>query len=1443
MRHGVAVPEGLCHFARDVQECCPQTVDNFTHRICRSGNLVSVQLPLTLVAHGGARDVLLEVPPGTPLADVDLGMDGLAPFVNGVALRPDAVIGQPPLLRGSALVREAAEVDFGPSGALLVRVESGPDAGGLHQLGPGRHTIGRALGAQIGIDDPDVSRVHAELALDWSGATVRDLGSTNGTSVDGVEVTGDARQFTPGSRLRVGSSTLTITAPQHASASLQADREGGLRVNRPPRLEPPLVLPEVSLPAEPAEPEPLRFPLLATLLPLGAAGVFAVLAGPMFLAFALLSPVMMAAQWLTDRARRQRSATAERERYEAALDDATAAIADSVRREGAWRAATHPDPAELLLIARTPTPRLWLRRPGDVDFLDVRVGTGQLRAGFTVRTPAGGEPRIEPPALDDAPITIPLAVAGVLGVAGRRDSVVGVARSVVGQLAALHSPRDLSLVVLAPGDRSAEWAWLRWLPHVAPWDGQDCRALLGFDETQVAARVDELDALLDARLVAAGPAAAPWFGPRTVVVLDGAEELRSTPAVARLLAEGPRFGIHAVCLADTAESLPHECRARALVHGEVGTQVSVEIADTEPIHGTVDAVSRSWAERVTRALAALRDATPDQGGATLPSSVRLLDLVDCDLDPASVTAQWASDSDVPLAVLGLGPSGPLEIDLRCDGPHALIAGTTGSGKSELLQTLVASLALGSRPDQMSFVLVDYKGGAAFGECARLPHTVGLVTDLDDHLTRRALASLTAELERRERALAAVSCASIDEAIRVGRARDLPRLVIAVDEFASLAEELPDFVRGLVGVAMRGRSLGVHLVLATQRPAGAISADIRANVGLRIALRMADAADSVDVLDARDAAALPRRTPGRALARRAGEALEPFQVARVAACAPAAQEPRVLDWHWQRLGDPLPAGDEEAPDAQTDLARIVEVTTAAAYELGIKPARSPWLPPLPAQISHEELLAAAVVDRPTFLPYGVADRPREQLREAVGLDLDHGGHLLIAGTPRSGRTAALRAMAASIGAGATTSDVHLYVIDGGGALQSIDALPHCGAVVGAEEVDRIDRLLTRLREEVRRRSALLARGGLPDLAGQRAACGPGEQLPYLVLMIDRWESMTAALDDIDGGRLTDAVLDLIRSGAGVGLRVVIAGDRSVLTGRLAPLVPDKLVLRLADRGDFALAGLTGRDLPDKMPPGRAVHVGTAAEVQVGWAPSVPILAASPGASRPFRVDALPERLSYDPAALAPETATSLWVPVGIGGDELRPIGVDLSADGPAMVVCGPPRTGRSTTLVTIARSLLDRGEHVVLMAPRPSPLRQLSGRPGVLGTITTVTAEHDLHALLAGSPDPLVVLVDDVELLTDTPVGQTLEWYAKEIRDAKRGLIVAGTTSELLSAFRGVSVEARKHRVGLLLCPESTVDGDVLNARLPRSVVGARIPGRGVLVRHGALTSVQVPIAA
>ena len=385
-----------------------------------------------------------------------------------------------------------------------------------------------------------------------------------------------------------------------------------------------------------------------------------------------------------------------------------------------------------------------------------------------------------------------------------------------------------------------------------------------------------------------------------------------------------------------------------------------------------DQVSVAWADRVARALAPVRDVSRDDSASMIPDSARLLDLIHMP-DPSAdlVLMAWQKRGRTTKVSIGVSADGLYILDLSADGPHGLIAGTTGAGKSELLQTIIAVLCVANRPDAMTFVLIDYKGGSAFKDCARLPHTVGMVSDLDGHLTVRALDSLGAELKRREEMLPHAGAKDIEDYWDTRRLRPelnlepMPRLVLVIDEFAAMVAELPDFVHGLIDIARRGRSLGVHLLLATQRPAGVVSADIRANTNLRIALRVTSSDESADVIDAPDSAYIAKSTPGRCYVRSGASNLVAVQSARIGGrrpgTGPVAASAQVMTVPWHGLGRAMPApakaaGSDEETMA-TDLSVLVDAIATANPKAGLGPQRRPWLEPLPEVVTLGELPAS------------------------------------------------------------------------------------------------------------------------------------------------------------------------------------------------------------------------------------------------------------------------------------------------------------------------------------------------------------------------------------------------------------------------------------------------------------------------------------------------------
>lgn len=1445
--------------------------------------------------YGGARrgqepSVVVSLPApgsGRPYAKQDAGHSS-ALWVDGHRCAPE--------LSAAAVLRDGVRVTTDdslgpfmragePEGRYELRVCGGPEAGRIARVPAGIATIGSSPACTLAIADPALPLTALKLSVGINGSvTVHPVEDVSMTFDD---VSGDVTAgagWPVGATVRVGDSLIRLCEPEAPDAHLAATEDGGYAYNRPPRLSPLRQRPRLVVPAEPVKGEGARLQLIAAFVPALFGLVTYFLTKQVYtLLFCAMSPLMVIGYWASEARhgrKRHRKAVKEykkdRAEYDTRLRELCGAD-QSLRRD------THPDPAELLLYATGPRRRLWERRITDPDVLQLRVGFANLPADIELRPAKGGslDEAPQPPDVPDVPAVVPLAELGVIGVAGQRQQGLALAHWLVAQAAVLHSPRDLALVALSSApDAQAAWEWAHWLPHTAPQLGQDCISLIGSDPEVVGRRINELLTELERRKSSSQSfSSSNRIRPDqfTLLVLDGARLLRRMPGVPQLLQEGPQFGIFALCIDEDERLLPEECKAAISPLPDRVTHVGISGGGLEAMGEVLaDRVSAPWCELVARSLAPVRDVSQDDADAALPTSARLLSLLGApDPTGADIANIWQRGGSTTAAPIGIAADGPFVLDIKRDGPHALVAGTTGAGKSELLQTIIASLAVANRPEALNFVLIDYKGGSAFQDCARLPHTVGMVSDLDAHLTERALASLAAELKRREEILFEAGAKDIEDYSDTRRLRPeleaMPRLVLIIDEFASLVAELPDFITGLVDIARRGRSLGVHLVLATQRPAGVVSADIRANTNLRIALRVTDGAESSDVIDAPDAGAIAKSTPGRAYVRSGAQSLVAVQSARIGGRRPSVGSDRpkagLSPVVWSSLGRPVPRAVENDDDGTlvTDLSVLVDAIREGTELMRLSPQRSPWLPPLTHQLSLADLADIAVPQQDLGevapIRIGLTDLPAEQSRTTLALDLVHGEHIMLVGGPRSGRSTALRTLAGSLAASTPPKDVHLYGIDcGANALLPLANLPHCGAIVTRDQPDRVRRLLGRLLAEISRRQQLLAMEGLSSAAEQRATAAPEDRLPWMVLLLDGWDGYTSALEGIDYGRLVDMVIKIFREGAAVGVKVAMTADRSGFSGQVSPAFGDKLILRLTDSNEYSLAGLGARDVPKNMPPGRALRLtdNGVQESQIALLAPDPSGQAQvaalreitrqveqtygvvPRRHRPLRVDELPLRVTASQALALDPTFTPpspLWALFCIGGDELEPIGIDLEESGPGFVIAGPPRSGRSTALLVAARSLLRNQVPLVLVTPRRSPLRSLENEPGVLGVLTAESSERDLKDLIGRTDGGrYAVVVDDADMLYDSDLDRALEEVAQSARDGGVGIVVAGATDTFNSQYRGFVVETRRSRQGLVLAPQSASDGELFNVRMPSSGEGP--VGRGVLVRGGQMMPVQ-----
>ena len=1121
------------------------------------------------------------------------------------------------------------------------------------------------------------------------------------------------------------------------------------------------------------------FPLL------GSAGilVFALVNGnPLYLVaggvFVLGAIGMGAAMFVQMRGRSREQRLDTRLRYFSHLADARARLREATEIQRVAVRAQHPEPAGLASVVDAPD-RLWERRPDDSDFLLVRVGRGQVPA---VAAPRLSEPDPMRPAdpageqaarrlvdthamAPDVPVAVSLA-RGVTTLVGEPGAARSLARAMLCQLAALHAPDDVRVAVCCPAGARAreEWDWVKWLPHVhhpTTADGDGSGLLLATDTEQLA---ELLRAELDRRRSSARapgtriPAAAA-AGPALLVVVDGAVE----PPDPLLGAD--ELGVSLLRLVPAPEQQPSHVDLSLRISASPGggaPQLVPVVRDPSEGHSLAgvaqvrpDGLSVAEAETLARRLAPLR--LSRQLGEVALSEVsglpELLGLPDvAKLDP-QVSWQRRSEHDLLRVPLGVDVEGrPVELDLKESalsgmGPHGLAVGATGSGKSELLRTLVTGLAVTHAPEELAFVLVDFKGGAAFDGLAALPHVAGLITDLEDDpdTIERVGDALRGELRRREELLRDSGLDGIREhrqrRLAGGDVPRMPHLLVVVDEFSELLVQQPEFIDLFVAIGRRGRSLGVHLLLATQRLEEGRLRGLEGHLSYRLALRTLNAQESRTVIGNADAFELPE-VPGSAYLKVGTSRYDRLRVSTVSApyIEPALRRtpsappcPRVFRGfpavdqpgaHGARTepnqARTLPAIglDLSDPDQRSTLDVIVSRLTGAA-----EPVHQVWLPPLPTAIPLAAILPGLTLDparglgTPTNwgptgslrVPLCVVDLPDQQHREVLAVDLaGSGGHIGVAGAPQTGKSTVLRTLVTSLAATHTPTEVQVYCLDfGGGVLAGLDALPHVGGVVGRQQPERVRRAVAQLTALVDERERWFSEHGVNSVTAFRAGRTRGE-LPDdgygdVVLVVDGWMALRSEFEDLEA-RITQ----LANRGLGYGLHVVVSASRWWdIRPALRDSLGTKLELKIGDSADSVFDRKVARTMPADVPGRMLVPGGNKAQAalpHLAPAPEPtgdgPRTAEDPAITARRIAEAwtgppappillLPARVDLadlpDPAADREPGA-----PIGLRESDLRPAYLDLLAGrDPHLVVLGDSGSGKTAALRTLLSALTAR----------------------------------------------------------------------------------------------------------------------------------------------------------
>lgn len=912
------------------------------------------------------------------------------------------------------------------------------------------------------------------------------------------------------------------------------------------------------------------------------------------------------------------------ERYQAYINAQKARIAKVADVQRRIVTAENPLPSACMSTVKHLKRNLWERMPSDSDFLSLRLGIGKAKLCVEVKShddtdrfsmaddeleELAGQIIEETRYVDNIPVCVSLKEHQTIGIVGAKEDIHYLIRNLLVELTTAHSARDVRLVGMFEKESRSIWRELRWLPHI--WDENGQVRYIGLDEERRHVISELLRDLIHSRKMENSSEVFRKAGqklPHYVILAENEELLLAENIYDDLVSNDPALGITTIVLANSMSGLPQTCQ---YIVDLTGNPLAFERDKyDEKTYFTPDAqIHSSELAEFTRKMAAIE--LKDRAVETaIPNTITFLQGYGVKrVEELDVLTRWNKSEPYRTLAAPIGMMAGKKLFClnildgdKAHGPHGLLAGTTGSGKSELLQSWILSMAVTYHPHDVNFVIIDYKGGGMSDLMEPLPHVVGKITNIDRNISR-SLVSLKSELKRRQKLFAECEVNNItkyQKAYREGRAKvALPHLIIVTDEFAEMKKEEPEFMTELNSVATIGRTLGVHMLLATQKPSGVVTDQIDANSRFRICMKVQDVADSREMLKRPEAARITHA--GRAYVRVGeDEVFELFQSFYSAAeydkydpeSKANENRVRIVDMTGNRL-NPLPKRKKSASE-QDELTAAIQYINQVCEQHGIKKMAGPWLPELPRWLSFESLYLPQGFDGEFWpsrrndlkIPIGKYDIPENQTQGIMYMDLMETGHYGIYGSPATGKTFLLKRILMSLGTYYSPKDVQITIIDAGKwELKEFTDMPHVRELLLSENETQIKQFMKRLTQELEARKKAFLKHAVSSLSAYREAVDP--DMPAIVIMLEQIPALLAQYPEME------VLLNQIAgSGQAFGIYLIFTTNTGTsVSYNLTQKVKGAISLQQPERGNYAeiVGFVNGISVPQFQ--GRALMRGT------------------------------------------------------------------------------------------------------------------------------------------------------------------------------------------------------------------------------------------------------------